>query len=42
MTFIKTTGKHTFEGELLFKNNLIKKKKIENRNIFLVIKNFFK
>ena len=42
MTFIKTTGKHTFEGDLLSKKKLINKQKIENRNIFLIIKNFFR
>ena len=42
MTFIKTTGKHIFEGDLLIKNSFIKKQKIENRNIFLVVKDFFK
>ena len=41
MTFIKTTGKHIFEGNILFKNNLIKKLKIENTNIFFIIKKYF-
>ena len=41
MKFIKTTGKHIFEGDILFKNNLIKKNRIENRNIFFTIKKYF-
>ena len=41
MTFIKTTGKHIFEGNILFKNNLTKKHKIENTNIFFIIKKYF-
>ena len=41
MTFIKTTGKHIFEGNILFKNNLTKKLKIENTNIFFIIKKYF-
>ena len=38
--FLKTTGKHYFKGHLLTKKD-INKKKIENREIFELIKNFF-
>ena len=39
--FLKTTGKHYFKGHLLTKKDIINKKKIENREIFELIKNFF-
>ena len=42
MVFIKTTGKHHYEGHLLMKNQLTKKNKIENKDIFLLLKNYFK
>tara|TARA_Y100000816_G_C26094942_1_gene579217 strand:+ start:148 stop:1464 length:1317 start_codon:yes stop_codon:yes gene_type:complete len=41
MVFIKTTSKHTPNGELFFKNIKIKSKRIENIKIFKIIENFF-
>ena len=40
--FLKTTGKHYYEGHLLTKKKLINKNRIENREIFELIKIFFK
>lgn len=42
MVFIKTTGKHISEGHLLMKNKLINKNKIENKDIFFILKKYFK
>ena len=42
MVFIKTTGKHFNKGHLLMKNKLIDDKLIENKDIFLILKNYFK
>ena len=41
MVFIKTTSKHTPNGELFFKNIKFKSKRIENIKIFKIIENFF-
>ena len=41
MVFIKTTGKHTPNGDLLFKNNINKKKIIQNHEIFNILKEYF-
>lgn len=41
VSFIKTTSNHIPEGELLFKNMNIEKKRIENIKIFELIKNYF-
>ena len=42
MVFIKTTGKHFYKGHLLMKNKMINHKVIQNKDIFLIIKNYFK
>ena len=42
MVFIKTTGKHFHEGQLLMKNKIINHKVIQNKDIFLILKNYFK
>jgi hypothetical protein len=42
MVFIKTTGRHFHEGHLLMKNQLSKKSKIENKDVFSLIKNYYK
>ena len=42
MVFIKTTGKHFHEGHLLMKNKIINLKVIQNKDIFLILKNYFK
>ena len=41
MKFIKTTGKHYFEGNILSKKKLSNYKKIENKKIFSIIERFF-
>ena len=41
MIFIKTTGRHFHEGHLLMKNQLSKKSKIENKDVFSLIKNYY-
>ena len=41
MTFIKTTGKHIPEGDLIFDNMNIHKNKIENKEIFKIIERHF-
>jgi hypothetical protein len=42
MVFIKTTGKHFHKGHLLMKNKMINQKVIQNKDIFLILKNYFK
>ena len=42
MVFIKTTGKHFHEGQLLMKNKIINHNVIQNKDIFLILKNYFK
>ena len=39
--FLKTTGKHDFQGELLSKKKLKYKRKIENREIFKIVEEYF-
>ena len=41
LKFIKSSGKHHRCGSLLFKNVIIKSKKVENHNIFKIIKNYY-
>jgi hypothetical protein len=41
MTFIKTTGKHIPEGDLIFDNMNIHKNNIENKEIFKIIERHF-
>ena len=41
MYFIKTTSKHVSDGELFFKNIKVHKKRIENIEIYNLIKNYF-
>ena len=41
MIFIKTTGKHFYKGDLLMKNNIIKNKMIENKDIFIILNKYF-
>jgi len=41
MKFIKTTGKHYFEGNLLAKKKLSNYKRIENKKIFSIVERFF-
>ena len=41
MIFIKTTGRHFYKGQLLTKNNFIKKNKIQNSDIFNIIGKYF-
>ncbi len=41
ITFIKTTSQHVPEGQLFYKSAKINKKKIENIQIYKLIKNFF-
>ena len=41
VTFIKTTGKHISEGDLIFKNINVDKNKIENKEIFNIIQRHF-
>lgn len=41
MVFIKTTGKHIPNGELLYKKNINKKKTIQNQEIFKILKEYF-
>tara|TARA_B110000003_G_scaffold261787_1_gene283832 strand:- start:783 stop:2108 length:1326 start_codon:yes stop_codon:yes gene_type:complete len=41
MVFIKTTGRHHHEGHLLMKNKLTNKNRIENKDIFLLLKKYF-
>ncbi len=39
--YLKTTGKHFFEGILLSKKLISEKKVIENKKIFTLVKNYF-
>tara|TARA_Y100000591_G_scaffold175217_1_gene151350 strand:- start:209 stop:376 length:168 start_codon:yes stop_codon:yes gene_type:complete len=39
--YLKTTGKHFFEGILLSKNIISKKKIMENKKIYSLVKDYF-